>query len=196
MRAVWPDTTVEEIGLARNISQLRKALGDESEAGKYIETLPKRGYRFVGDVVTEGAEDGGTAQAKAGAAWGRRVRWILLAAVGLCAILCVVYWQFYRQSRYLSSSDGIANIAVVPFECLSPAWAADVYPRVERSAGGASVAARGGACAVALDGAHVPAGAVVDAVHGAAAGDGCDDGWDGAAGGRAGAGDGAPGGRA
>jgi DNA-binding winged helix-turn-helix (wHTH) protein len=34
MRAVWPDTTVEEIGLARNISQLRKALGDESEAGR------------------------------------------------------------------------------------------------------------------------------------------------------------------
>ena len=59
MRAVWPDTTVEEIGLARNISQLRKALGDESEAGRYIETLPKRGYRFVGDVVMEGAEDGG-----------------------------------------------------------------------------------------------------------------------------------------
>ena len=43
MREVWPDTTVEEIGLARNISQLRKALGDENEAGKFIETLPKRG---------------------------------------------------------------------------------------------------------------------------------------------------------
>ena len=87
MRAVWPDTTVEEIGLARNISQLRKALGDESESGRYIETLPKRGYRFVGDVVTEGAEDVGPAGAKEGAPWARRGRWILLAAVGLCAIL-------------------------------------------------------------------------------------------------------------
>ena len=74
MRAVWPDTTVEEIGLARNISQLRKALGDESEAGKYIETLPKRGYRFVGEVVTE---DGGPARAKVGAAWVRRVRGVV-----------------------------------------------------------------------------------------------------------------------
>jgi hypothetical protein len=40
MREIWPDTTVEEIGLARNISQLRKALGDEDDTGKYIETLP------------------------------------------------------------------------------------------------------------------------------------------------------------
>jgi len=71
MRAVWPDTRVEDIGLARNISQLRKALGDESESGRYIETLPKRGYRFVGEVVTEGVEDSGLAHAKAV----RRLRW-------------------------------------------------------------------------------------------------------------------------
>jgi DNA-binding winged helix-turn-helix (wHTH) protein/TolB-like protein len=128
MRAVWPDTSVEEIGLARNISQLRKALGDESEAGRYIETLPKRGYRFVGDVVTEGAADGGPAGARAGAPWARRGRWILLAAVGLCAILCVVYWQFYRPSRYLSSGDGIASIAVIPFECLSPELDCGTFP--------------------------------------------------------------------
>jgi DNA-binding winged helix-turn-helix (wHTH) protein/TolB-like protein len=125
MRAVWPDTTVEEIGLARNISQLRKALGDESESGRYIETLPKRGYRFVGDVVME---NGGPASAKAGAPWVRRVRWILLAGLGLCAVLAVVYWQFYRPSRYLSTGDGIANIAVIPFECLSPELDCGTFP--------------------------------------------------------------------
>jgi len=125
MRAVWPDTTVEEIGLARNISQLRKALGDESGAGKYIETLPKRGYRFVGEVVTE---DGGPARAKVGAPWARRVRGILLATVGVCAVLAVVYWQFYRPSRYLSVGDGIANIAVIPFECLSPELDCGTFP--------------------------------------------------------------------
>jgi DNA-binding winged helix-turn-helix (wHTH) protein/TolB-like protein len=125
MRAVWPDTTVEEIGLARNISQLRKALGDESEAGRYIETLPKRGYRFVGEVVTE---DGGPARAKVGAAWVRRVRGVVLAGVGLCAVLAVVYWQFYRPSRFLSAGDGIANIAVIPFECLSPELDCGAFP--------------------------------------------------------------------
>src|SRR4051812_13443707 len=44
MKLVWPDTTVEEVGLARNISLLRKAL--EVDSGEsYIETIPRRGYR-------------------------------------------------------------------------------------------------------------------------------------------------------
>jgi TolB-like protein/DNA-binding winged helix-turn-helix (wHTH) protein/Tfp pilus assembly protein PilF len=45
--AVWHDAAVEEGGLKRNISLLRKALGDE---GCFIETLPKRGYRFTAEV--------------------------------------------------------------------------------------------------------------------------------------------------
>src|SRR5512144_1753357 len=44
MKLVWPDTFVEEVGLARNISLLRKVLEDESEANTYIETVPRRGY--------------------------------------------------------------------------------------------------------------------------------------------------------
>jgi pimeloyl-ACP methyl ester carboxylesterase/DNA-binding winged helix-turn-helix (wHTH) protein/class 3 adenylate cyclase len=47
MRKVWPDSFVEENNLAQNVSILRKALG-----GDYIQTVPKRGYRFVGDVRT------------------------------------------------------------------------------------------------------------------------------------------------
>lgn len=54
MSEVWPDSFVEENNLAQNISALRKALGPE---GKLIETVPKRGYRFVGN-VTEKWEDG------------------------------------------------------------------------------------------------------------------------------------------
>src|SRR5580658_7104866 len=50
MQAVWPDTFVEEGALTRNISLLRKALGDTKEDGGYIETIPKRGYRFVAEV--------------------------------------------------------------------------------------------------------------------------------------------------
>ena len=76
----------------------------------------------------EGPEGGGPSRAKDGAPWARRVRWILLAAVGLCAILGVVYWQFYRPSRYLSSGEHIASIAVVPFECLSPELDCGVFP--------------------------------------------------------------------
>src|SRR5436853_785208 len=47
---VWPDTFVEEITLAQNVSTLRKALGVDQEGRQYIETVPRRGYRFVASV--------------------------------------------------------------------------------------------------------------------------------------------------
>jgi Tol biopolymer transport system component/DNA-binding winged helix-turn-helix (wHTH) protein len=47
LRRVWPDTFVEEVSLAKNVFVLRKTLGDDRE---YIETIPKRGYRFVAEV--------------------------------------------------------------------------------------------------------------------------------------------------
>jgi len=55
MRQVWPDTFVEEANLAVNISLLRKSLGNRADGGAYIETLPRRGYRFAARVreVTE-----------------------------------------------------------------------------------------------------------------------------------------------
>src|SRR5690348_2384049 len=48
LRRVWPDTFVEEGSLTRNISVLRKVFGGEE--GEFIETIPKRGYRFVAPV--------------------------------------------------------------------------------------------------------------------------------------------------
>jgi Tol biopolymer transport system component/DNA-binding winged helix-turn-helix (wHTH) protein len=56
LKKVWPDTFVEEANLASNISQLRKALGDGENGERYIETAPKRGYRFVAGVREIGAE--------------------------------------------------------------------------------------------------------------------------------------------
>jgi TolB-like protein/DNA-binding winged helix-turn-helix (wHTH) protein len=53
MEALWPECFVEEANLAVHISQLRKALGESGEA-RYIETIPRRGYRFIGR-VTNGA---------------------------------------------------------------------------------------------------------------------------------------------
>jgi eukaryotic-like serine/threonine-protein kinase len=46
MQAIWPDVFVEESNLTHNISQIRRALGD----GEHIETIPRRGYRFVSEV--------------------------------------------------------------------------------------------------------------------------------------------------
>lgn len=50
LREVWPDIFVEEGSLSHNIHGLRKALGDDSSEPRYIETIPKRGYRFVAPV--------------------------------------------------------------------------------------------------------------------------------------------------
>jgi pimeloyl-ACP methyl ester carboxylesterase/DNA-binding winged helix-turn-helix (wHTH) protein len=58
MRKVWPDSFVEENNLAQNISMLRKALDEEGGGQKYIETVPKRGYRFAAEVREDAeAED-------------------------------------------------------------------------------------------------------------------------------------------
>jgi pimeloyl-ACP methyl ester carboxylesterase/DNA-binding winged helix-turn-helix (wHTH) protein/class 3 adenylate cyclase len=55
MAQVWPDSFVEENNLAQNISTLRKVLG--AGGGKFIETVSKRGYRFVADVRESGDDD-------------------------------------------------------------------------------------------------------------------------------------------
>src|SRR6478672_1320543 len=59
LRAIWPDVFVEESNLTHHISALRKALGNGMSDQSYIETIPKRGYRFVGEVkeTTEHAGD-------------------------------------------------------------------------------------------------------------------------------------------
>ena len=50
LQAVWPDTFVEESNLAQNVFILRKALGDDRAVPSYIETVTRRGYRFIASV--------------------------------------------------------------------------------------------------------------------------------------------------
>ena len=50
LQEVWPDTFVEEVNLAVNVSALRKVLGEGPQEGRYIATVPGRGYRFVAQV--------------------------------------------------------------------------------------------------------------------------------------------------
>jgi DNA-binding winged helix-turn-helix (wHTH) protein len=56
MERLWPGTFVEEANLANNISLLRKALGD---SGNLIQTVPRRGYRFIGELREEGDRGSG-----------------------------------------------------------------------------------------------------------------------------------------
>jgi DNA-binding winged helix-turn-helix (wHTH) protein/TolB-like protein/Flp pilus assembly protein TadD len=57
MKRVWPESFVEEANLSHNIYKLREALDAGRNGEKYIETVPRRGYRFVAK-VTEGADQG------------------------------------------------------------------------------------------------------------------------------------------
>lgn len=113
MQRIWPDATVEEIGLARNISLLRKALDDEAPDSPIIETVPRRGYRFAAPVTV------GTPSTP------RRRRWPLLLLF-LLATAAVIYYQFYVPSRFVSTHRAAA-LAVVPFPCACPGIDADAY---------------------------------------------------------------------
>lgn len=61
MQQVWPDSFVEESNLTVNISALRRALGESAAGQQFIETVPRRGYRFLAP-VTERQEDGKSVQ--------------------------------------------------------------------------------------------------------------------------------------
>lgn len=121
LQLVWPDTTVEEVGLARNISLLRKAL--EGPEGSVIETIPRRGYRFVAEVREVNEQDSSAADtAPTGIVLVPRNRrqWKRPAIVALVVALVsgLVYWQFYRPSKFLMVKPGTPSMAVVPFECV------------------------------------------------------------------------------
>jgi len=57
LKRIWPDSFVEEANLSVNMSALRRALGEGPNKHQYVETVPRRGYRFVAG-VTERWDDG------------------------------------------------------------------------------------------------------------------------------------------
>jgi DNA-binding winged helix-turn-helix (wHTH) protein len=65
--AVWPDAFVEEGSLAVHVSALRKALGDDRESARYIQTVSKTGYRFVAKLIESAAPARPAAQPAASA---------------------------------------------------------------------------------------------------------------------------------
>jgi DNA-binding winged helix-turn-helix (wHTH) protein/TolB-like protein len=118
MRLVWPDCTVEEVGLARNISLLRKALGEDAET--YIETVPRRGYRFTA------GKDESTGQLPAVK---RRPILPLVAGLGALLLAAFVYFQFYESSRFVPAQGQRAFLAVATIEIISPELERTGFPR-------------------------------------------------------------------
>ena len=109
---VWPEAYVEDSNLAHQISSLRKALGETREGTPYVETVPRRGYRFTAPVVELG-EDGRLESAP------RRLRrWALMvASVALVAVGSLLVGQ--RLTPRPSPTGERIMLAVLPFENLS-----------------------------------------------------------------------------
>ena len=124
IRMLWPDTFVEEGSLSNNIFLLRKALGEDPA---FIETVPRRGYRFVGAVrqvpcaepIGQGQsppEAGGVGLASPNAhferfkSWKRRAMATALAAL-LLIVVAIAIWAV-RQRR--AAGDSSSHLKVFP----------------------------------------------------------------------------------
>ena len=83
MQALWPDMFVEEANLSFQISTLRKALGEDGP--KWIETVPKHGYRFVGLVAQVASNEPPISTKPRSYAWVAAV--VLIAAAGVALVM-------------------------------------------------------------------------------------------------------------
>ena len=153
------DTFVDfEHGMNAAVRRLREALGDSADVPKYIETLPRRGYRFIGAiegaavsaaaVVSQaGAVEPVTLEAVASNPVGDARHWnrtavVVASVVALLVIAMAAVPVLWRQSRAVQPGPGadrqIRAIAVLPFRQLSPSpadeWLADAIPEALISA--------------------------------------------------------------
>jgi DNA-binding winged helix-turn-helix (wHTH) protein/TolB-like protein/Tfp pilus assembly protein PilF len=126
MKRVWPNTFVEEGNLTQNISLLRKALGETPGGVQFIETVPRRGYRFVAETThsTNGSDiskPAATAQPEAPvvpipnsqlAGIKRTPLYAIAAGIVVIGIIGIVYFTGWGKA---GNSSGIQSIAVLPF---------------------------------------------------------------------------------
>jgi TolB-like protein/DNA-binding winged helix-turn-helix (wHTH) protein/Tfp pilus assembly protein PilF len=126
LKQVWGDTIVEEGGLTKNISLLRKALGEKPDTHQYIVTVPARGYQFVADVrEMSGNDDESRADLPMDAASDSREtrsflasRW--LVPVGLAALaLGTITYVLHADRAIEPGPPAIRSLAVLPLENLS-----------------------------------------------------------------------------
>ena len=125
MKAVWPDTFVEEANLTVHISALRKLFQDQGHPGGFIETVPRRGYRFVAPVLERPATGADTlhgnltAPSVTASPSPRRLI-SRLTIVGLCALtLLAAGFAFKKRQLFSAVPRGIHSVAVLPLQNLS-----------------------------------------------------------------------------
>jgi DNA-binding winged helix-turn-helix (wHTH) protein/TolB-like protein/Tfp pilus assembly protein PilF len=138
MDQLWPDTFVEESSLTQNISLLRRALMNSETDRQYIETIPKRGYRFIGDVnqINESPEDaltetsltddrpnGDQSLALPPSREPREPRKqsrtnLYLAAAAVCVLVAVIAFGYRLKQRTATAGLAGKSLAVLPFKTI------------------------------------------------------------------------------
>ena len=138
MESLWPDTFVEESSLTQNISLIRRALTTSESDRQYIETIPKRGYRFIGDVTqinelphetresssslieNSRNDDRSTQPIHRDEPRSRTRRANLYLAAIAVSVLVAVIALGYRLKHKTTTAEGLAgkSIAVLPFKTI------------------------------------------------------------------------------
>jgi TolB-like protein/DNA-binding winged helix-turn-helix (wHTH) protein/Flp pilus assembly protein TadD len=144
---LWPQTTVDfDHGLNKAISKIREALGDSAENPRFIETVARRGYRFLADVMVVGGEqaptatgdpapqesprplhlpDAGTSAGRSAESPRRSARFSAWWLFGVVLVLAVSLSTIVYPSRL--SSPTIHSIVVLPLQNLSSDASQDYF---------------------------------------------------------------------
>jgi DNA-binding winged helix-turn-helix (wHTH) protein len=128
MDHLWPGSVVEEANLSQTVYLLRRALAEGSDERQYIETIPKRGYRFVAKIVELGENAEEIAQQPAneesnenrkppGVVNSRSTRRRTVLLAGGVALLAVIVTAalYLWPSRQPARTDMVRSLAVLPF---------------------------------------------------------------------------------
>ena len=125
VRRLWPAGTYVDYdrGLNKAILSLREALNDSAENPRFVETLPRKGYRFIASVAPEQQESSDAPAPPHPERASRSGRWIIAALVVLAALGVALAANLGGLRDWVSNrsrhSSQIAALAVIPLENLS-----------------------------------------------------------------------------
>ena len=126
LEKLWPETYVNPELIRKYILDIRKTLGDRPDKPEFIETVTKRGYRFIAPVIDESGTPGEIATQEEPAPgtssrphYLRKLAILFVLAVVVVAAAAGHLW--FARSRSTPSSLNTSSIAVLPFVDMSPA---------------------------------------------------------------------------
>lgn len=138
LEALWPETYVNQEVLRKYILEIRKVLGDRHKSPAFVETVTKRGYRFIAPVTEESAteppdlrasnatreargDEAARSEQESSSSRARAWKPPFIQALALVgAVTCVIGFVWFTRTRLHASSLNKTSVAVLPFADMSP----------------------------------------------------------------------------